>query len=127
MTSRCLRRPSAWRKVDLVERTIQQVGGISLDLRPSLLDDLGLVPALRSYAQRLSERLRIDVAVQAAATIGRFEPEVETACYRIAQESLDNVAKHATAPCGFEFNSVDRKGNSGSSSATMGLAVMSRP
>jgi PAS domain S-box-containing protein len=81
----------------LVERTIDQVRSLSLDLRPSLLDDLGLVPALRSCCRLYANRLGIEVDFAADPTIGRCDPEIETACYRVAQEALNNLAKHAKA------------------------------
>ncbi|WP_435018220.1 PAS domain-containing protein [Tundrisphaera sp. TA3] len=83
--------------VALVERTIGQVRDISLDLRPPILDDIGLVEALRSLVAGFGRRTGIPV--QFAAQGGRppTEPDVETACYRIAQEALTNVVRHAGA------------------------------
>jgi len=83
--------------VATVERALQQVRNLSLDLRPSLLDDLGLVAALRWYVDRQAQR---------AGFVGKFitnplDPrpasEIETACFRIVQEALTNVARHAQA------------------------------
>jgi signal transduction histidine kinase len=83
--------------VDLVDRTIGQIRDLSLDLRPSLLDDLGLVPALRSKVGSLARWSGIEMSFAGASEIGRQDPEVETACYRIAQEALTNVARHSGA------------------------------
>jgi two-component system sensor histidine kinase UhpB len=83
--------------IALVEHTIEQVRGLSLDLRPALLDDLGLVPALRSYVAGLARRSNIEALFDADEQIDRPCPDVETACYRIAQEALTNVARHAGA------------------------------
>ena len=83
--------------IALVDRTIDQVRGISLDLRPALLDDLGLVPALRSYVGAMARRSNIEASFIADEQIDRQGPDVETACYRIAQEALTNVARHAGA------------------------------
>lgn len=81
----------------LVDRTIAQVRNLSTDLRPSLLDDFGLTVALQSYCEALALRLGIVVEFLADPTIDRCDTDVETACYRIVQESLNNVGKHAGA------------------------------
>jgi PAS domain S-box-containing protein len=83
--------------ITLVERTIEQVRGLALDLRPALLDDLGLVPALRSHVAGMARRSDIDVSFDADDQIERHDPDIETACYRIAQEALANVARHSGA------------------------------
>jgi signal transduction histidine kinase len=80
----------------MIDRTIAQVRSLALDLRPSMLDDLGLVDALRSYSAGFARRSGVDVRF-AAEEIGRLDTDVETACYRIAQEALTNVARHAEA------------------------------
>jgi signal transduction histidine kinase len=81
----------------LVEQTSEQISALALDLRPSLLDDLGLVPALRWYVSRYTERLGIKVQVETVDLEGRLDPEMETTLYRVVQEGLTNVAKHARA------------------------------
>ena len=68
---------------------------MSLDLRPAMLDDLGLLPALRWYVRRYMERTGVTVALKHRGLEGRFRPEVEIAAYRIIQEALTNVARHA--------------------------------
>jgi signal transduction histidine kinase len=81
----------------LVEQTSEQISALALDLRPSLLDDLGLVSALRWYVSRYTERLGIRVQVETVDLEERLDPEVETAMYRVVQEALTNVARHAGA------------------------------
>ncbi len=76
---------------------IEQVRGLSLDLRPALLDDLGLVPALRSHVGAIARRSDIEASFVVDEHIDRQDPEVETACYRIAQEAMNNVARHSGA------------------------------
>jgi len=83
--------------IDVVDRALQQVRDLSLDLRPSLLDDLGLVPALRWYADRMARRAGFEARLDLADFEPRLPPEVETACFRIAQEALTNIARHAQA------------------------------
>lgn len=81
----------------IVERLIEQVRNLSLDLRPSILDDLGLVPALRWYVSRLKQEAEIAVQFVADSLDHRLSVEIETACFRIAQEALTNVVRHAKA------------------------------
>lgn len=67
------------------------------DLRPSVLDDMGLVPAVHSYLEAMRERLPPDVTVTAEGLESRLPAPVETTLFRIAQEGLTNVARHAGA------------------------------
>ena len=81
----------------LTLRTLEQVRLLSLDLRPAMLDDLGLVPALRSYVGRYTRRTGMEVAFEAVGMEEQLSPEMDTALYRIVQEALTNVARHAQA------------------------------
>jgi PAS domain S-box-containing protein len=83
--------------IAIVERALQQVRDLSLDLRPSLLDDLGLVPALRWYADRQTQRAGIRMQFIADPPETRPSAEIETACFRVAQEALTNIVRHAQA------------------------------
>jgi signal transduction histidine kinase len=67
------------------------------DLRPTLLDDLGLVAALRWLVERFKERTNLQVEFQVSGTKARLAPQVETVLFRIAQEGLNNVGRHARA------------------------------
>jgi signal transduction histidine kinase len=67
------------------------------DLRPSLLDDLGLVAALRWYAESRMQAAGVDVSVEISGEERRLLPEVETALFRALQEAITNIAKHAEA------------------------------
>lgn len=79
----------------LVTDLIDRVRELSLDLRPAMLDDLGLLPALRSLFRRFSRQTGIAVEIAQVGLERRFSPDVETAVYRIVQEALTNVARHA--------------------------------
>lgn len=79
----------------LVDGLVDWVRRLSLRLRPSMLDDLGLRPALDWYVGCCQERTGIHVTVQHRGMDRRFPPEVETAAFRVAQELLQNVAEHA--------------------------------
>jgi len=83
---------------ELVASTLQDVRRLAVELRPSALDDFGLVAALERLAVNVSERSP-DLAVDIEAQLGgmRPPPEAETALYRIVQEALTNVVKHAEA------------------------------
>jgi signal transduction histidine kinase len=81
----------------LADQVDERVSEIALDLRPSLLDDLGLLSALHWYVNRYTQRLDIEVEMEVVGLDERLLPEVETALYRMVQEALTNVAKHAQA------------------------------
>ena len=81
----------------LVVETLQSVRRLAVELRPSALDDFGLEPALRRLGQAMRERGELDVQVEARLGEERLPAEVETALYRIVQEALTNVVKHAGA------------------------------
>ncbi len=80
---------------DILNSTMQEVRRISRDLRPSLLDDLGLNAALESLCNDFSERTSIDFKLTNNCTDTRLPQEIETAFYRIVQEALTNIEKHA--------------------------------
>ena len=80
-----------------VERVLAQVHDISLNLRPSLLDDLGQEPTLRWYTSRQAALVGLQAEVRAEPLTGRLDQAIETQCFRIAQEALTNVVKHASA------------------------------
>ena len=79
----------------VVESVLEQLQDISLNLRPSLLDDLGLEPALRWYTNRQAALAGLQAEVRADPLAGRLDPAIEIQCFRIAQEALTNVVKHA--------------------------------
>jgi len=84
--------------VAIVDEALGRVRELSIDLRPSLLDDLGLSAALRWYVDRYAQRTGIIAEVlDGFQDGGRLPRELETACFRIAQAALTNVARHARA------------------------------
>jgi PAS domain S-box-containing protein len=89
--------PRLQQSLEMVERVQEQVHDISLNLRPSMLDDLGLEPALRWYTKRQAALAGLQAEVRAEPLAQRLEPLIETECFRIAQEALTNVVKHAKA------------------------------
>lgn len=80
-----------------IERAIQSVRNLSLNLRPSLLDDLGLEAALRWLLDRTAGSAGIEASISVSGVEERLPSEIETACFRIAQETLNNIVKHAGA------------------------------
>jgi PAS domain S-box-containing protein len=81
----------------LIDHVLQQVRTLSLDLRPSMLDDLGLVPALRWYVSRQAGRAGFDAQVVADHAQERYASDLETTCFRVAQEALTNITRYARA------------------------------
>ena len=82
---------------ELVTTTLQDVRRLAVELRPKALDDFGLVPALERLTQTFAEQTGLAVDFEPALAGERLPAEVETALYRIVQESLTNVVKHARA------------------------------
>jgi len=128
--------------VNIVDRTLRQVRNLSLDLRPSMLDDFGLRAALRWYADQQAQRAGLQVQFIAAALEGRLNPTLETACFRVAQEALTNIVRHARARSvvvrleeeagflhltvrddgiGFDLGAVHRQRASGASLGVLGM------
>ena len=81
----------------LIDHVLQQVRHISLDLRPSVLDDLGLAASVRWQLDRTTRRAGLVSRFTADPPEIRLPPEIETECFRIAQEALTNVVRHARA------------------------------
>jgi signal transduction histidine kinase len=79
----------------MVEALMSQVREMSLELRPPMLDDLGMLPALLWYCERYTTQTGVQVQLKHTGIERRFAPEVEIAVYRIVQEALTNVARHA--------------------------------
>ncbi len=117
---------------ELMLEAITEARGIIDDLRPSILDDVGLIPAIEKYLKRVKEENHISVTFEVGRSITRLSSEVETAVYRIIQEALSNVRKHARATevkveivslgnrlvakvadngCGFDVEMVDTEGD----------------
>jgi signal transduction histidine kinase len=81
----------------LVGKVLAQVRDLSNLLRPSALDDLGLQPALRSLVEDFARRTRIEATLETAGSARTFAPDLEVALYRVVQEALTNIIRHAHA------------------------------
>ncbi len=81
----------------LLTQTMEAVHRFARELRPAMLDDLGLLPALRSYVKAFARRTGLPVRLKGCAAAERLNDEQKTAVYRVAQEGLTNVARHARA------------------------------
>lgn len=81
----------------LVHELISRVRTLSLDLRPPMLDDLGLLPTLNWHVQRVEAQSQLTIRISHSGLNRRLHPDVEIAAYRIVQEALTNVARHAAA------------------------------
>jgi signal transduction histidine kinase len=89
--------PKLAQSLEMIERVLEQVHDISLNLRPSMLDDLGLEPALRWYTNRQAALAGLQARFALDSLERRLDPLIETECFRIAQEALTNVVRHAGA------------------------------
>jgi two-component system sensor histidine kinase UhpB len=97
--------PAEWSEVrakisstrSLCEQTLENVHKMIFNLRPTLLDDLGLASAMHWYAKNNLEPAGVQVQFESAANLGRLPPTVETAMFRIAQEAITNIVRHAHA------------------------------
>lgn len=81
----------------LAVRMLDEVRKLTLDLRPTVLDDLGLIPAIRWYAENRLRPQGLKVHIETAGTEHRLSPELETVLFRVMQEAMNNVAWHAEA------------------------------
>jgi PAS domain S-box-containing protein len=102
MTLEFTRRLPAEAASDGFDRVYRQVNdllayvrNLSLDLRPAMLDDLGLLPAIFWHIDRYTSQTQVKVNFIHSGVDGRYAPEIETAIYRIVQEALTNVARHS--------------------------------
>jgi signal transduction histidine kinase len=82
---------------DALSAAIDLVRGISMELRPAILDALGLFPAVEWQAQEFAKRLSIEIHCSLPAKSVRYDPEVEVSLFRIVQEALTNIARHSKA------------------------------
>ena len=109
-TSPTMRQASA-EASQLVDRAIQQVRTISHLLHPPLLDEVGLVSAMRWYLEGLSERSGIEIQLNVdPPDLSRLKPELETAIFRIIQEALTNMFRHSGARNG-SISLAENNGN----------------
>ena len=82
---------------NIVQQSLKEVRKIIYDLRPSALDDLGLIPALSRYIKNFSEETSIFVDFSVLSDYKRLSPEIEITCFRVVQEALTNIKKHSKA------------------------------
>jgi signal transduction histidine kinase len=83
--------------IQLLDRLLRQVRELSLNLRPPLLDELGLVPTLRWLVDQQAQRAGLRVIFTANVDGLEMDPDVQTTCFRVAQEAITNVIRHSGA------------------------------
>ncbi len=83
--------------MSIIERLLEQVRDLSLSLRPTMLDDLGLISALRWYATQQAKRAQFALKFEAEPVDALLNSGCQDACFRIAQEALTNVVRYARA------------------------------
>jgi signal transduction histidine kinase len=81
----------------LVERSMHTVHRFARELRPPMLDDLGIIPALKSHMKAFTKQTRIPIHFSASPVVERLDMDRRTVFYRVAQEAFTNIAKHARA------------------------------
>jgi PAS domain S-box-containing protein len=81
----------------IVDRIFQQIRDLSSNLRPAILDDLGMIPALRWYINRLGQSAKINIRLIVNLQDKTIPAERETVCFRVVQEALTNIVRHAKA------------------------------
>ena len=81
----------------MIEKSVDVVHRFARDLRPTLLDDLGLIPALHAYLKEFTERTKVRIHFKAFAGVERLSSHRRTVLYRVAQSALTNIAQHAHA------------------------------
>jgi signal transduction histidine kinase len=81
----------------MVEKSVDIVHRFARELRPTVLDDLGLIPALHSFVKGFSKQTRVHVRLTVFAGVEKLDNARRTMLYRVAQEALTNVARHAQA------------------------------
>ncbi|MBA4312383.1 MAG: hypothetical protein C0417_07110 [Chlorobiaceae bacterium] len=82
---------------NLIEKAIREIRNISRGLKPSILEDLGLVPAVRSLCEEVHSRTDINIGFESSKSYFRLDHDVELTLYRIIQEALNNIEKHSGA------------------------------
>jgi PAS domain S-box-containing protein len=92
------RRNALAESVELIDRCLKEVRTISHLLHPPMLDEVGLVPAIRWFATGFAQRSGIDVELDVPEKLRRLPTDVETAVFRVIQESLTNVHRHSGSP-----------------------------
>lgn len=128
--------------IRIIEEALQQVRRLATALRPSMLDDLGLAPALKWMAEQSAQRAGFAVHFYHERTQTRLAPEIETACFRIVQEALTNITRHAQAQqveirlqrdgdnlalcvqddgCGFDLAAMQERAIAGGSLGVLGM------
>jgi signal transduction histidine kinase len=83
--------------IDLVDRMVERIRDLSLNLRPPLIDELGLVAALSGYLEAQAERTGIEIELKEGTVEKGLPPEVEITAFRVVQEAVTNVIRHAGA------------------------------
>ena len=89
--------PRLQESLAVIDQVLGQVHDISLNLRPSILDDLGLEPALRWFTKRQAALIGLAAQFHADPLVQRLDPMIETECFRVAQGALTNVVRYAQA------------------------------
>ncbi len=83
--------------LSIADTVLKHVRNLSLNLRPSLLDDLGLIPAVKWYIDKQTQRSGLNAEINTSKIEKKLSPELEITCYRLVQEAITNIMRHAGA------------------------------
>ncbi|AGR65161.1 hypothetical protein N134_05470 [Limosilactobacillus reuteri TD1] len=78
-----------------LQTTLKEIKGLALDIRPSVLDNFGLIPAIKALAKRLQNSTGITIDVIALTSAEKLQKNIQNVLYRITQEAINNAIKHA--------------------------------
>lgn len=90
-------KPQLERMHELTTTALKEIRRIILDLRPTMLDHLGLIPAIGWYAETRLNGLGIHLSIRETGQVRRLAPAIETALFRVVQEAINNIAQHSRA------------------------------
>jgi two-component system sensor histidine kinase UhpB len=93
----CVGKDQHEENISIIDQAIEQVRNLALDLRPSMLDDIGLVATMRWCAERQARRANFELDFVAESTGEPLPAKLQITCYRVAQEALTNIVRHAKA------------------------------
>jgi signal transduction histidine kinase len=82
---------------DIAAGILREIRDMAVELRPPVLDDLGLIPAIEKYVERINTRYGLDIYLDTKEIVNKIDGQIAVALYRIVQEGINNIIKHSGA------------------------------